>query len=74
MLEPKMQTNGTKKPSSEVKGFVEISNLPATGHRDSWATEVEILRPDGAKITIRQNDSSKMDMGGLVTAFCRGGR
>lgn len=60
--------------SSEIKGFVELTQSPAPNQQETWVTEVEITRADGAKIVIRQREAGKMDMFGLVNGFCQGGK
>ena len=68
------KTGKPKTGNSETKGFVELTQLPAASQQETWVTEVEIKRSDGAKIVIRQKESGKMDMFGLVNGFCQGGK
>jgi hypothetical protein len=68
------KTGKPKVGNSETNGFVELTQLPAAIQQETWVTEVEITRADGAKIVIRQREAGKMDMFGLVNGFCQGGK
>jgi len=68
------KTSKAEIASSEIEGFVELTRPPAASQQETWVTEVEITRADGAKIVIRQRESGKMDMFGLVNGFCQGGK
>jgi hypothetical protein len=54
--------------------FVELCSPAGLVPTVSGGAEVELVRPDGTKLTVRLAASSELDVAAVMSAFQRGGR
>ncbi len=58
------------RPTLEQTSFVELRAAQVFDLPESPRTEVEMSRPDGARVSIRLGGTQTLDMSALTSAFC----